>query len=445
METANLGNKETRQISNLNNVEETLAYHVKINELITSISNRFIDVDLEDMNHEIFQALERVGQFAKVDCSYAIFCTKDGRHLENMVAWCDEGVVSPELQLRKENGKLLKWFMGELKESAALLYPTVTDNMKQQSGLTEQLKSLIVVPMVYDHHIIGVVGLETYRAQKSWEKEKKIMTLLKIMGEIFVQVTARQHAEEELKKKEQLMLQQARHAQMGEMLSMIAHQWRQPLATISVIASNLNIQLELGQFKEEKLPEQLQKIINNTQFLSNTVDEFRNFFKPKKNKERVSLSELLDKSLMMMGKSEINKRIQLERHTELTKPIDTYANEIMQVFLNILKNAEDVINERKISTPVISIRMFEKEKYQVVEIEDNAGGIPEKIKDRLFLPYFTTKDDLNGTGLGLYMSKTIIEDHLNGQLKAENGEDGAIFTIKLPVIDETLNASTNPE
>ena len=256
--------------------------------------------------------------------------------------------------------------------------------------------------------------------------------------------TLERRIEEEVRKnreKDQHILQQSRLAQMGEMISMIAHQWRQPLGSISAVAASIKLKTTLNRFdyatlqgqeaSKEFLNEAMSKIESYVQFLTHTIDDFRNFFKPNKQKESVTLSQLVNRTLDIIGKAlEING-ITIKVETQATHEIFTYANEVTQVILNILKNAEDAIKERETAHAHILITISQQGKWQTISIEDNAGGIPEPILPHIFEPYFSTKSEKNGSGLGLYMSKTIIEEHCGGSIVASNTTQGAKFTIKL--------------
>jgi nitrogen-specific signal transduction histidine kinase len=243
--------------------------------------------------------------------------------------------------------------------------------------------------------------------------------------------------EEEVEKnkvKDSMMQRQTRMAQMGEMLSMIAHQWRQPLSTISTISANLELESSLGMLDDNVLIGELKAINEQTQFLSQTINDFRNFFNPNKAKEQTKVVDLIDKTLEIIIKSVENRGIELERKYQRSDvKVQTYPNEVMQVLLNIVKNASDVILERDIREPKIIIDCYDEGEMCVINVCDNAGGIPEDIIEKIFDPYFSTKSEKNGTGLGLYMSRTIINEHCNGSFTADNTNDGARFTIKLPI------------
>ena len=263
---------------------------------------------------------------------------------------------------------------------------------------------------------------------------------------IEINQTLERRVEEEVAKnreKDKHILQQSRLAQMGEMISMIAHQWRQPLGSISTVAASIKLKTILHRFDYSTpegqeaskvfLEESMNKIESYVQFLTRTIDDFRNFFKPNKQKESVTLSQLVNRTLEIIGKAlEING-ITINIETHATNEIFTYANEVTQVILNILKNAEDVIKKREIQNPTIQIVIDTEGAWQTISISDNAGGIPEAVLPHVFEPYFSTKQEKNGTGLGLYMSRTIIEEHCGGHILASNTPLGAQFTIKLKV------------
>lgn len=256
--------------------------------------------------------------------------------------------------------------------------------------------------------------------------------------------TLEKRVEEEVHKnreKDKHILQQSRLAQMGEMISMIAHQWRQPLGSISTIAASIRLKMTLNRLvwdtKEDQtksrlfLEDSMERIESYVKFLTHTIDDFRNFFKPNKQKESVTLPQLITKTLEIIGKAlEING-ITINVKTYENEPVFTYANEVTQVILNILKNAEDVLKERKIVEPHVDIRIQADKEWQMILIEDNAGGIATEVLEHIFEPYFSTKSEKNGSGLGLYMSKIIIEEHCKGEILVKNGTMGAQFIIKL--------------
>lgn len=245
---------------------------------------------------------------------------------------------------------------------------------------------------------------------------------------------------EKLKKneieKDKIIIEQAKHAQMGEMIAMIAHQWRQPLASISAVLAKMKLRLHLEDIDKEQIEQSLDKINEYTQYLSTTINDFRNFFRPNKESTNVELEEIIHKSIELLEKFIDKANIIVELDLAKMDKIDIFANEILQSLVNIIKNSIDIALDKSDQKHNIKISTQDSNEYQSIKIQDNCGGIENHILEDIFLPYFSTKDEKNGTGLGLYMSKTIIEKHHNGYLDVQNFEDscgrGVIFTIKLP-------------
>ena len=234
---------------------------------------------------------------------------------------------------------------------------------------------------------------------------------------------------------------QSRLAQMGEMISMIAHQWRQPLGAISATSANLKIKLELEvvQFQHDAKSEgakeyfidKLEDIEKFVQSLTETIDDFRNFYKPNKESQKVTIGVPFEKALAIVHASFEVIGIKVIKEHKSEKIIELYENEMMQVILNILKNAQDNFIEKKIKNPEIHLRCEDKDEGLIIYISDNGGGIPSDDIENIFDPYFSTKSNKNGSGLGLYMSKMIIEEHHNGTLSVTNTDNGACFKIEL--------------
>ena len=227
------------------------------------------------------------------------------------------------------------------------------------------------------------------------------------------------------------MLQQSRLAQMGEMISMIAHQWRQPLASISAISGTLSIDVQLDDYKKEFFEERLEAISDLAIHLSSTIDDFRGFFKEDKNEEEALLENIINSSVKIIRPSFTANEISLESEVQSGIVLKTFPNEVKQVLLNLLKNAEEALLEQEKNNATIWIKGYSKDNNAHICIEDNAGGVPEDIISKIFDPYFSTKTKKDGTGLGLYMSKTIIEEHCKGSLTMENTDKGARFIIIL--------------
>ncbi len=245
----------------------------------------------------------------------------------------------------------------------------------------------------------------------------------------------------EIKEKEKQLYAQSRLAQMGEMISMIAHQWRQPLGAISASVIGIKTKMQMQKFdlstpegreaQEEYLMYKLDKMGTYVEHLSETIEDFRNFFKPNKEKTTLNLEKVLNKALNIVHPGLLDQHIKVVKEIDFHHTIETYSNEVLQALLNILKNAIDHFESAKIASPYINIKGYEDENRFIIQICDNGGGIPKNIIDKIFDPYFSTKDEKNGTGLGLYMTKTMIEDHCKGKLEVKNYKDGVCFKITL--------------
>ena len=246
------------------------------------------------------------------------------------------------------------------------------------------------------------------------------------------QETARRlRALEELREKDHLLMYQSRLAAMGEMIGNIAHQWRQPLNTLGLAVQDLSLSYELGEFTKELLDSRVDKAMEVINHMSRTIDDFRNFFRPDKQQEPFRVSRVIDNTLSLIGGSFRSLHIRVEVETGTDPVVIGYPNEFSQVLLTILNNARDALSERAPDEPVIRIALHEEQGVTIVTIRDNAGGIPEQILDKIFDPYFTTKGPEQGTGLGLFMAKTIIESNMGGRLTVANSEDGAEFRIEV--------------
>ena len=227
----------------------------------------------------------------------------------------------------------------------------------------------------------------------------------------------------ELKRKDNLLFQQSKMASMGEMIGNIAHQWRQPLSIISTCASGVKFEKEFAVLSDERLNESMDMIVTNAQYLSRTIDDFRNFFKSDKKIERFVVSEVIAKSLDLLHSSLKTHEIEVINKCVGNKyELEGYSNEFIQVLINIINNSKDAFISNNIENRHIEIEEIDEKNIYKLNIKDNAGGIPSNIKDKIFDPYFTTKHKSKGTGIGLYMSHQIIVDHMHGDLLVKNIE-----------------------
>ncbi|MCJ7766301.1 MAG: ATP-binding protein [Thiovulaceae bacterium] len=252
--------------------------------------------------------------------------------------------------------------------------------------------------------------------------------------------------EDELLLKDQMIIVQSRQAAMGEMISMIAHQWRQPLNIAALAITNIETTQSLHLLDEKVLDANIDIISKNISYMSNTIDDFRNFFKPECSKEWVTIGDVLGSIVAMIGQSLENENISLKIEDNSHTPLLIYKSSLIQVLLNIINNAKDEFQAKGVRPAVIIISANQTQEAITIKICDNAGGIPPAIINKLDQPYFTTKK-LNGTGLGLHISQTIIEKHLSGTFSWHNEfgsfnwqkeKGGACFVI-------TLKTDSEPE
>lgn len=263
---------------------------------------------------------------------------------------------------------------------------------------------------------------------------------------------------EKNRRQEQLLIQQSRLAALGEMMGAIAHQWRQPLAALSAVLMNIQDEYDYGELNKDSLEDLMRDGDELLKFMSNTIDDFRNFFKPSKSKVVFDLGSKACGALNIVKSQLINNNIiSIVRHQTNTSdpgtvPVDClenekikflvegYPNEMVQVILNLINNSKDAIHQRIDERKLISgegkieIFLSKQDRHVLLNVCDNGGGIPESILPKLFDPYFTTKEPGKGTGIGLYMAKMIVENNMHGKITAENRGDGACFMIRLPEV-----------
>jgi len=284
------------------------------------------------------------------------------------------------------------------------------------------------------------VALTISQAQSDSLKLKELNEELKIANENLRKKVEYEVSENE--KKSAIIFHQSKLASMGEMIGNIAHQWRQPLSGISTLASALGYDIELDDFNKKNSLNTLDKIVDTTQYLSDTIDDFRNFYKVDKYSINFNLSKNIHQSVS------ITNALLSENHIKVIFDLDEnitcygFQNELKQAILNILQNAKDAfLTDNKDHKKFIFITLKQTDELTFIQIKDNAGGIENTILEKIFIKDFTTKEKNGGTGIGLYMTKTIIEKSFQGNIEVENSEfeyqgivhKGALFTITLPI------------
>ncbi len=239
----------------------------------------------------------------------------------------------------------------------------------------------------------------------------------------------------DIKEKERLLSQSGKMAQMGEMIGNIAHQWRQPLSVITTAATGVQVKKEYDILSDQELNNYLESIITNANHLSETIDIFRNFIKEKVELKDVVIQDRIDNALGIINTRMSSKHVSLINNINYEEKLKVVivVGELSQVIINIINNAIDVLVEKDVKEKWVKIDLTNDDEMVVLTIEDNAGGIPEDILPKIFEPYFTTKHQSIGTGIGLYMSYDIIVNHMHGKLYAKNTNNGAKFHIEIPM------------
>lgn len=295
-------------------------------------------------------------------------------------------------------------------------------------------------------NIIGTVGAgrditRLKQVQQDLEESLKLLNFQRDQLELFNSDLEKKVKEESEKqqKQERILLHQSRQAAMGEMLESIAHQWRQPLNIIGLATVNLETLYEMGTLSKENFTEKMKIITSNIEYMSHTIDDFRKFLHPDREIILFNPQKAIREVINILDAQMKSKKIVCE--STINTEISYYGveNEFKQVIMILMNNAMDAIKLRmqkdEITQGEITVRSKKIDGYGIVEVLDNGGGISKTIKEKIFNPYFTTKSDAYGTGIGLYIAKNIIESRLGGVLTATNEKDGCCFRIKVPLIN----------
>ena len=232
-----------------------------------------------------------------------------------------------------------------------------------------------------------------------------------------------------------ILMKQNRLVAMGEMINNIAHQWRQPLNTLAIIIQKFELLSSRGILNTESINKNVTQGMVQVKKMSTTIDDFRNFFKLEKEMKTFYLKEMIEETFLFLQNSIDEHQVQVNYNIEASTQMKAYKNELSQVLINLISNAKDALISNREKDRIINIKCNVKHEHMILSIEDNAGGIDENILDKIFEPYFTTKEESKGTGLGLYMSKMIIEDNMNGKLCVENTNTGAAFRVILSIAE----------
>ena len=309
---------------------------------------------------------------------------------------------------------------------------------------------IVIVVLLF--FVIIISSLYLYRVQKITNKvnkkirdinrtlEVKVKERTKELNEINKTLEERvAHEVRESRKKDEAILVQSRYAAMGEMVGMLAHQWRQPIAVIQMSANNMMLDLELGEEEPEEFKKELSIISDETQKLSQIIDAFSSKFKDDSNEEIIKVQNIMDEVLDFVHNSFESHNITAKKQYKNRSELTLVKRQLFQVYLNILTNAKEILLERAVKEPKIVVVVEESETEVITHICDNGGGIDDCHLHQIFEPYFSTKDEKNGCGLGLYISKTIVEKQLHGTIKLTKNGSYTCFTISLEKNKQTTS------
>jgi PAS domain S-box-containing protein len=333
-------------------------------------------------------------------------------------------------------------------QALANLYNTTKENMigKEDRDFVDNTK----LTKFYKHNVKQI--MDSGKAKVVYEDSQNVATgeirnfvsikkpFIDMNGEQAILIIANditdiKKLEQEKLRHQEILFSQSKVAAMGEMIGNIAHQWRQPLSVISTSATGLIMEKEVGLLSDEKLVKSLESINDYAQYLSNTIDTFRDYIKTEKEYKEVILQERIKVALNIVEASFKNNFINIKSNLDTLEPIKIklVVGELSEVLINLFNNAKDALKEKQIDIPWVDIQINPYDDKVLITVEDNAGGIPTEIMGKIFDPYFTTKHQSQGTGLGLHMSYKIITDSLKGKIYVENTQSGAKFTIELPL------------
>lgn len=426
----------------------------------------------EHRNYFIFKHRKSSGEIRDVEVYSSPIFYKEQKFLFSIVHDVTDR-ISAEKSLKDSNEFLLKVAQDKTKEASELearfqsIFEnagigilllendgTIIDSNPAFSLISKRSKELLKGSLLSDFFgdkeldmfsRVSELGLDFVQFERALKLSDKESVPLNIMVSpvkndgnvsyllcIVENISYKKNIERKQREQEALLVQQSKMAAMGEMIGAIAHQWRQPLNALGLMIQDLKSAYEYGEFNETYLAEMMERSMGQIHFMSSTIDSFRSFFKPSKEKEFFSLSAATEDVLSMLSAQLKNNNIkvvqELDEHN--SDVVYGFKNEFEQVVLNILSNAKDAILDKN-GFGTISICSKTKNNSVRLSFLDTGGGISEDIIDKVFEPYFSTKEQGKGTGIGLYMSKIIIEEHMGGKLIVKNKNGGALFEIVL--------------
>ena len=362
----------------------------------------------------------------------------------------DIDLVISDIQMPKMNGLELAKKIKSLNSAMPIIFTTAFTDAEYlmkaiEIGVDKYIKKPIEMNLLYDAIVQVCEPIHQQRQIKLMNEtlEQRVKEKTAELQEFNENLQERIKEEvEENRKKDRVLIQQSRFSEMGEMIENIAHQWRQPLNSISLLTTNTKFKKQLGTLNDDEFENAFTEIEEIAQYLSQTINDFRSFFQPDRELQSFNFEDTISRSLSLTEASFKYNQINVHKKIEtIDDKFRGFPNELSQVFLNILNNARDAMLEQNLKERNVLFCLRKNNTQVIIEISDNAGGMPEEILEKVFDPYFSTKTDTKGTGLGLSMCKEIIEEHMNGKLSVSNSNFeikdksyfGAVFTIELPL------------
>jgi signal transduction histidine kinase len=309
--------------------------------------------------------------------------------------------------------------------------------MNQVTQTIDQLWGIGKIEIFMALFLVIITGIVLFINRKLLKEKRALMESLQEKNQLLTQRIAKEIRQKEETEKQLLL--QSRLAMMGELLRIIAHQWRQPLNSLAGIVTNLELRLLMGDLDKKELQKELTALKRSIKQLDSIITDFQKFYHRQQKEEAVHIPAIVDEVLSFGSFTFRERGIKIIKKYECSRPVKTHPRELQQVVFNILKNSEEVLINRRVKNPMIEIRIYPDNGWCIISIRDNGGGIERDILPKIFDPYFTTKKTKNGVGLGLYMGKMIVEKSLHGKLVVSNWEEGAEFQILIPLKEENDN------
>ena len=413
-------------ISNLNNIKNKKIAIVKDHAISSMVKNKYKDIEFIEVEN-IEMGLAKVKEaevFAFIGSNAITWYKVQTKFIDELkISGILDETSDTSMAINKEDIKLQKILNKIVLNTddeilASLLHKSLTIHYKKEFDyeIIWKLLALLVViiaGVLYRHRLLK--KLNTELSEKVDEKTKE---LILINSELEDRI---KEAVDENIKKDRILSQQSKMAAIGEMMENIAHQWRQPLSLITTGSSGLKIKKELGVLEDKFLLDTLDSIVHSATSLSSTIDDFRDFFRPTREKVLFSLSECCNKTLDLLNSKLKSKNIRIIKNIESIE-ILAFESELIQVIMSILSNSRDAFDNSSNQEKIIFIDVTKEENIILIKIKDNARGVSEDIIDKIYEPYFTTKHRAQGTGIGLYMCEEMIVKHMNGYIDSTNKE-----------------------